>query len=47
MRRSGRAELEKLNDALEKDVPGVNKVLAGKKIAPIVADDGAKKKSSE
>jgi photosystem II stability/assembly factor-like uncharacterized protein len=41
------AELDKLNDAITKEVPPVNKLLAGKKIAPIAADDPAKKKSSE
>ena len=41
-------ELDKLNDALDKDVIAVNKLLAGKKIAPIAGgDEAAKKKPSE
>src|SRR5262249_50253731 len=41
------AELEKLNDAMNKDVTAVNKIIAAKKIAPIAPEDAAKKKPSE
>ena len=41
------AELDKLNDAMNKDLPAANKLLAGKKIAPIVSDEAPKKKPSE
>ena len=40
-------ELDKLKDAVDKDVPAVNKLLAGKKVPPIAPDDAAKKKPSE
>ena len=41
-------ELDKLDETLRKDLPAANKLLAGKKIAPVPVDDGApKKKPSE
>jgi photosystem II stability/assembly factor-like uncharacterized protein len=39
-------ELDKLKDAVDKDVPAVNKLIAGKKIPPIATEEAAKKKPS-
>ena len=40
-------ELDKLKETVDRDVPTVNKLIAGKKLAPITTEDATKRKPSE